>query len=101
MSGNSWSSALHTAPMVIALVGGPSSSSRTDVSICASSSCTAMARFSAGDVGELELADLQLVAVLQTVRLDAVPVDVGAVQRPEVVEVVVAPAAHEQRVVAR
>src|SRR4051812_48344479 len=56
---------------------------------------------SPGDVGELELADLELVTVLEPVRLDAVAVDVGAVQRAEVVEVVVATAAHEQGVVAR
>ena len=43
--------------------------------------------------GELVLADLQLVAVLQPVRLDALAVDVGAVERAEVVEVVVAAAA--------
>src|SRR5512133_3567804 len=51
--------------------------------------------------GELELADLQLVTVLETVRFDPMPVDVGAVQRAEVVEVVVAAALDEQRVVAR
>src|SRR4051794_32400061 len=56
---------------------------------------------SPGDVGELELADLELVTVLEPVRLDAVAVDVGAVQRAEVVEVVVAAAAHEQGVVTR
>src|SRR5919198_697168 len=51
--------------------------------------------------GELELADLELVAVLEAVRFDAMAVDVGAVQRAEVVEVVVAAALDEQRVVAR
>src|SRR5918912_3882580 len=56
---------------------------------------------SARDVRELELADLQLVAVLEPVRLDPVAVDVGAVERAEVVEVVVAAAADEQGVVAR
>src|SRR3954451_3858399 len=105
MSGNSTSSALQRAPIVIALAGGASASSSgaggsISAWICASSSWSVMA-FSAGDVGELELADLQLVAVLQPVRLDPVAVHVGAVQRAEVVEVVVAAAPHEQGVVAR
>src|SRR3954454_23390619 len=105
MSGNSTSSALQRAPIVIALAGGASASSSgaggsISAWICASSSWSVMA-FSAGDVGELELADLQLVAVLQPVRLDPVAVHVGAVERAQVVEVEVAAAAHEQRVVAR
>src|SRR6201999_3025093 len=61
----------------------------------------ASSELSPGYVRELELADLQLVAVLEPVRLDAVAVDVAAVQRAEVVEVVVAGATDEQRVVAR
>src|SRR4051812_5694030 len=104
MSGNSTSSALHSAPIVIAFAGGVSSTGSggaSTASTCASSfSCSVMA-LSPGDVRELELADLQLVAVLEPVGLDAVAVDVRAVQRAEVVEVVVAAAAHEQGVVAR
>src|SRR3954467_11880423 len=106
MSGNSCSSALQRAPIVIAFAGGASSAaSRTSgpgaSAIGTSSSCSVMAGLSAGDVRELELADLQLVAVLEPVRLDPVAVDVGAVQRAEVVEVVVAAAPDEQSVVAR
>src|SRR3954454_4536802 len=102
MSGNSTSSALHSAPIVIDFAGGSSSSSgAATASICTSSSCRVMPELSAGDVRELELADLQLVGVLEPVRLDPVAVDVGAVERPEVVEVEVAAAAHEQGVVAR
>src|SRR5215213_8931511 len=56
---------------------------------------------SASQVGELVLADLQLVAVLQPVRLDPRAVHVCAVERTAVVEVPVVAAAHEQGVVAR
>src|SRR4051812_8242444 len=102
MSGNSTSSALQSAPIVIAFAGGSSpSSGAVTGSICTSSSCRVMPGLSAGDVRELELADLQLVAVLEPVGLDAMAVDVRAVERPEVVEVEVAAAAHEQGVVAR
>src|SRR3954447_5768577 len=103
MSGNSTSSALHSAPIVIAFAGASSGSPGGTVmaSVCGSPfSCSVMGP-STGDVRELELADLQLVAVLEPVRLDAMAVDVGAVERPEVVEEEVAAAAHEQRVVAR
>src|SRR3954454_5247621 len=102
MSGDSTSSALQSAPIVIAFAGGSSpSSGAATASICTSSSCRVMPGLSAGDVRELELADLELVAVLEPVGLDAMAVDVGAVERAEVVEVVVAAAAHEQGVVAR
>src|SRR3954447_20741370 len=102
MSGNSTSSALQSAPIVIAFAGGSSpSSGAVTGSICTSSSCRGMPGLSAGGVRELELADLQLVAVLEPVGLDAMAVDVGAVQRAEVVEEEVAAAAHEQGVVAR
>src|SRR3954454_22101938 len=102
MSGDSTSSALQSAPIVIAFAGGSSpSSGAATASICTSSSCRVMPGLSAGDVRELELADLELVAVLEAVGLDAPAVDVGAVERPEVVEVEVAAAAHEQGVVAR
>src|SRR4051794_20524528 len=103
MSGNSTSSALHSAPIVIAFAGGTSSTGSggaSTASTCASPfSCSVMA-LSPRDVRELELADLQLVAVLEPVGLDAVAVDVRAVERAEVVEVVVAAPAHEQGVVA-
>src|SRR4051794_13894233 len=102
MSGNSTSSALQSAPIVIAFAGGASSSSGGGgmVSSCACSSCSVMS-LSPGDVRELELADLQLVAVVEPMGLDPMAVDVGAVERAEVVEVVVAAAPDQQRVVAR
>src|SRR3954453_22470320 len=104
MSGNSTSSALHSAPIVIAFAGGASSGSSggtATASARASSFSCSVIGLSTGDVRELELADLQLVAVLEPVRLDAMAVDVGAVERAEVVEGVVAAAAHEEGVVAR
>src|SRR5947209_6440144 len=50
---------------------------------------------------QLELADLQLVAVGQVAALDPLAVHVRAVQRAEVVDVHLVAAAHQQRVVAR
>src|SRR3712207_5099195 len=109
MSGNSWASALQTAPMVSDLAapcGGPTGAS-TGSAICASSSGgmasssrSAMAG-SARQVGELVLADLELVAVLETGRLDPAAFDLGAVERAEVVQEPRAGAAHEHGVVAR
>src|SRR3954447_10682402 len=93
MSGNSCWSALQTPPIVIDLPRGASGVSTGGSSM----SATALPL----EERQLVLADLQLVAVLEAVRLDAPPVDVGAVQRAEVVEVEVAATAHEQRVVAR
>src|SRR4051812_17108152 len=94
MSGNSCASALHTAPIVMDFPRGvPSSTS--------GSSMSAMSTRLPLQEGELVLADLQLVRVLEAVRLDPPAVDVGAVERAQVVEVEVAAAAHEQRVVAR
>src|SRR3954449_9731472 len=96
MSGNSRSICLQTAPIVSDLgrgacgaAGAPAFSMSTCVLIRASA-----------EVGELVLADLQLVAVLQLVRLDPPPVHVGPVQRAEVVDVDAVAAAYEQCVVA-
>src|SRR3954453_17627193 len=103
MSGNSTSSALHSAPIVIAFAGGASSRGSGGASMastCALRSPAASWELSPGDVRELELSDLQLVAVLEPVGLDAVAVDVRAVQRAEVVGGVVAAAGQEQGVVA-
>src|SRR5215207_8425353 len=110
MSGNSCESALQTAPIVRALPGpcggwpglrsGPTGASPSDgAGGCWArvSSDIALAR----EVGQLVLADLQLVAVLEAVRVDAAAVDVGPVERAGVVEVPLARAAHELRVVAR
>src|SRR5438093_10124314 len=95
MSGNSCASALQTAPMVIDLPrGAPSSTSGSSMSAIVSGPLPL-------EEGQLVLADLELVAVLEAVRLDPPAVDVGAVERAEVVEVEVAAAADEQGVVAR
>ena len=89
MSGNSRSSCLKTAPIVSAFVlagGGTPGDLGAHRSI---------------QVGELVLAHLQLVAVLELVRLDPAPVHVGAVERAEVVDVEAVAPAHQQGVVAR
>src|SRR5215213_8889436 len=105
MSGNSCESALQTAPMVSALpwpCGGwlgptwPSLGGATG-SWVRVSSLIGLAR----EVGQLVLADLQLIPVLEAVGVDAAAVDVGAVERAGVVEVPLARAAHELGVVAR
>src|SRR5215208_6375647 len=110
MSGNSCESALQTAPIVRALPGpcggwpglrsGPTGASPSDGAGGCSvrvSSAIALAR----EVGQLVLADLQLVAVLEAVGIDPAAVDVGAVERARVVQVPPARAAHELGVVAR
>src|SRR4051812_43097822 len=51
--------------------------------------------------GQLVLAHLKLVAVLELVGFDSLAIHVGAVQRPEVVDVDPVAALHQQRVVAR
>src|SRR5687767_4968542 len=107
MSGNSCESALQTAPIVRAFpvpcgggsgpTGAPSTSGGAGGCWARMSSAIRLAC----QVGELVLADLQLVAVLEPVRIDPAAVDVGPVQRAGVVEEPVARAAHELRVVAR
>src|SRR6185503_2797070 len=52
-------------------------------------------------VTELVLADLDLVAVREPVRLDPAPVDVRAVQRAQVVDVIAVLPMDKQRVVPR
>src|SRR4051795_2657364 len=100
MSGNSCESCLQTAPIVsdFAWRGASSGPAAGTPSPVAASSDTAT---SARQVGELVLADLQLVAVLELVRVDPAPVHVGAVQRARVVQVPGAGAPDEHRVVAR
>src|SRR5215210_2947067 len=107
MSGNSCCSALQTAPMVsdFARATGsgcespPSTPSTTSASGSAPSGSLVTAT-SAGEEGQLELPDLELVAVLEPVRVDPLAVDVGAVERPGVVEEPVPAAPHERRVLA-
>src|SRR5919198_1069490 len=106
MSGNSRSSCLHTAPIVSDFC--PVRSGRRAPASCASavpgasvSSRVSISAIALGQVGQLVLADLQLVAVGQLVGLDPAPVDVGAVQRAEVVDVEAVAAPDEQRVIPR
>src|SRR5690349_8503823 len=110
MSGNSWDSAFVTAPMVsdfARATGSPpgtASASGTAASLAPSSgsapSGSLVTATSAGEEGQLELPDLELVAVLEPVRVHPLAVHVGAVERARVVEQPVAAAAHERRVLA-
>src|SRR4051794_5189651 len=117
MSGNSWESALVTAPMVSdfaraagsALGGAASPSTTTSASTAISAvpprgsapSGSLVTATSAGEEGQLELADLELVAVLEAVRVHPLAVDVGAVERARGVEQPVPTAAHPRRVLPR
>src|SRR2546423_4762224 len=99
MSGNSCLSALQTAPIVIDLAPRPGGSGAgTSGSSMVGSWVRVAIMASLVEVGELVLADLDLVAVLETARVHALAVDVGAVERPEVVEVVVGAPAHDHGV---
>src|SRR5919199_1208283 len=91
MSSNSWLRIFATAPIVSALRGreGESLGARrgsASLRPLAPSSVAAIA-ISALQIAQLVLADLNLVAVVQAVRLDPAAIDVGAVERPEVVDV--------------
>src|SRR5215213_6431492 len=107
MSGNSCCSALQTAPMVsdFARATGsgcasvPSARSTGSASGSAPSGSSVTAT-SAGEEGQLELPDLELIAVLEPVRVDPLAVHVGAVERAGVVEEPVPAPAHERRVLA-
>src|SRR3954447_15186093 len=112
MSGNSCESALVTAPMVsdFARATGSASTcagspSGTATSLAPSSgsapSGSRVTATSASEEGQLELPDLELVAVLEAVRVHPLAFHVGAVERARVVEQPVAAAAHERRVLAR
>src|SRR3954468_23655208 len=99
MSGNSCWSALQTAPIVSDFAGRSSAWSGAGTSTggagVASGSASACgcptlvgvpSLTSTGEVGELVLADLQLVAVVEPVRVDPAAVHVRAVERAGVVE---------------
>src|SRR3954451_16333122 len=112
MSGNSCESAFVTAPMVsdfARAAGSPPGTASWSASTAgppapssgAAPSGSLVTATSASEEGQLELADLELVAVLEPVRVDPLPVHVGAVQRPRVVEQPVPAAPHERRVLAR
>src|SRR5689334_14875086 len=98
MSGNSCESALQTAPMVSDLRGA--SSSAADGSGGGSARGSSVTATSARQVRELVLADLELVAVLELVRVDPAAVHVGPVQRSGVVEEPAPAAVDQDRVVA-
>src|SRR5215218_6824775 len=109
MSGNSCDSAFVTAPMVSDFARATGSSGcaswAASTSLAPSSgsapSGSLVTATSAGEEGQLELPDLQLVAVLEALRVHPLAVHVGAVERARVVEQPVAGAAHERRVLAR
>src|SRR5688572_23039007 len=91
MSSNSRPRILATAPMVSAFrVEGCEARSDVEASMCLLL-----------QVAELVFADLDLVAVLERLGLDPAAVDVGAVERSEVVDVEAVVASDEQGVVAR
>src|SRR5918997_2252552 len=102
MSGNSCWRPLQTAPIVNDFVwrGGSSVSPDSPFSLApvAASSDTAT---SAREIRELVLANLQLVAVLELVRLDPATIDVGPVQGSGVVQVPRARSPHEHGMIAR
>src|SRR5215208_3012245 len=103
MSSNSWLRILATAPIVSALRGRDGESlgeGRRSASLrpLAPSSAVAIA-ISALQVAQLVLPDLDLVAVVESMRLDAAPVHVGPVERSQVVDVEAVLAPNDQRVV--
>src|SRR5215207_1482585 len=105
MSSNSWPRILATAPIVSALRGRDADSldgGRRSASVrpLTLSSAVAIAN-SALQVAQLVLADLDLVAVIEPVRLDPAPVHVSPVQRAQVVDVKAVLAPDDESVVSR
>src|SRR3954451_20169361 len=105
MSSNSWPRIFATAPIVSALRGRDGESLEggrlsTSLRAFAPSPVAAIAN-SALQVAQLVLPDLDLVAVLEQVRLDPAAVDVGAVEGSQVVDVEPVLAPDDQRVVPR
>src|SRR3954452_579485 len=95
MSGNSRSSCLQTAPIV-------SDFWRTGASPTGGAPLVSTSTLMCSpQESQLVLAHLKLVAVLELVGFDSLAIHVGAVQRPEVVDVDPVAALHQQRVVAR
>src|SRR5437667_3936872 len=99
MSSNSCPRIFATAPSVSALRGreAPPSPRAPSVRLWP---CVATA-ISLLQIAQLVLADLDLVAILEAVRLDPPAIDVGAVERPEIVDVVPVLAVDHEGVVAR
>src|SRR3954452_9845459 len=98
MSENSAWRILQTAPMVRALRRAPSRDRAR--SAADSIAWPPLTVISALQVAHAVLAHLDLIAIGEDLGLDPLAVDVGAVQRAEVVDVEAVPAAHEQGVVA-
>src|SRR5919202_4811802 len=100
MSSNSWLRIFATAPIVSALRGRDAwpraALERRSAPAALPSSRVVATSISALQVAQLVLADLDLVAVVELVRLDAAPVDVRPVQRTEVVDVEPVAAANDQ-----
>src|SRR4051794_11967497 len=93
MSSNSDWRILQTAPIVSALRGRLADSGAFTV-------CSWIAIGLFLQVAQLVLADLDLVAVGEAMGLDPAAVDVGAVERAEVVDVEAVPTPHEKGVIA-
>src|SRR3954447_14293043 len=104
MSSNSWLRIFATAPIVSALRGrdGESLARRCSGSLrpLVAPSSVAVIAMSALQVAQLVLADLNLVAVLEAMRLDPAAVHIGPVQRSQIVDVEAVAATHHQGVIA-
>src|SRR3954449_2118371 len=103
MSGNSRSSCLHTAPIVndFGRTGGSATPLPSTPAGGRGRPCSTSTLMCSPEEGQLVLAHLKLVAVLELVGLDALAVHVGAVQGAEVVDVDPVAPPDQQRVVAR
>src|SRR5438128_4181902 len=107
MSSNSWPRIFATAPIVRAFRGrdalslrGGTPSSVAVLPIACLPAITAISNpLSLLQVAQLVLADLDLVAVVEAVRLDPSAVDVGAIQRAQVVDVIAVLAVNQERVI--
>src|SRR3954462_4447713 len=103
MSGNSRSSCLQTAPIVsdFCLTGGSAGPFASTPAGGRGRPCSTSTLIWSPEEGQLVLAHLKLVAVLELVGFDSLAIHVGAVQRPEVVDVDPVTPPHQQRMVAR
>src|SRR3954451_8437499 len=103
MSGNSRSSCLQTAPIVsdFCLTGASALPLVSTAAGGRGRPCSTSTLMCSPEVRQLVLAHLELVAVLELVGFDSLPIHVGPVEGSEVVDVDAVAPPHEQRVVAR
>src|SRR4051795_2854772 len=106
MSGNSRSSCLQTAPIVSDFCRTGASPATADPLPSTAAGgrgrpCSTSTLMCSPEGRQLVLAHLQLVAVLELVGFDSLPIHVGPVQGAEVVDVDAVAPPHEQRVIAR